>query len=374
MGEIWLPIDDTNQFLIENSMKLYGKNSNTQFVEFRNNPISSLIEFNLDSCDETSTPLHINLFPANSTHRLTHKIRQFESDMMVFDEGLITTHNTDSVHKFIKREYGKLNIELSTVPICDLVYGVDSKECVKDYMWRSEPKIDISPLIRIFIPVKLGDSTIKKIIDSLAEDLYWSGYNYSNRRKVKVSPKYKYKFDVYVVQFEAKFSDFEFNMADELYHITFGERNIRKILRNGLIPRSESPFLEYPDRVYLFNFHDNRPIDNRMKTMKSYARQRMKRGGQKSDCIYIIRFKKEKLLDWSEKSHGLVNHKEIEFHIDACYDGYVGKTGDSPAIFTYDNIPKDLIEPLGWKIEIKFIDDAIEFGNPTEVNYSQISQ
>ena len=53
MGEIWLPIDDTNQFLIEHSMELYGKNSNTQFVEFRNNPISSLIEFNLDLCDET---------------------------------------------------------------------------------------------------------------------------------------------------------------------------------------------------------------------------------------------------------------------------------------------------------------------------------
>lgn len=72
------------------------------------------------------------------------------------------------------------------------------------------------------------------------------------------------------MQFEAKYSDFPFKMADVLYHVV-PNRYIKKIIERGLVPCSKSNVFKYPDRIYLFNFDKSMPVPRMVSIMYDYC-------------------------------------------------------------------------------------------------------
>ena len=359
-------IDDEGVFdsrIFSISDSYYHKNMPT-ICPYRPYPPSDLIDFDKFPITESKYPLDTP--PAwciNNPNRLTALIREKESDVSYMSEGLIKTAKKELLHKIFKKSLIEhVPEELRNLKISALGTGTNNgDETVFDYAFFNEPEKEITPIARFVFAIyssgslEADDKAAGDIAKDIADELYCCGYNFSAIRRIADS-----KADVngkkaigYYIQFEAKFSDFEFEMAPALYHVTL-ERYIDKIKTRGLVPSSKSSLFRYPERVYLFNFHNEESASYQQKIMISYMRQRLMSifGHETGEAairskfdpkldkgFYIVKITRKKLMD-----SPLFTSGKLDFYIDACYDGQPMGTGKSPAIFTYNNIPANIIE------------------------------
>ena len=356
--------DELRDAVIAKSDEYYRKGIATT-RPYRTYPPSELLDFGGHPILEAKIPLsEPPMWCINNPNRLTDLIREKERHVCYLAEGLIQTANTDVLQKMFK----KVCVKHAPKELCDLkiadfnVNEIDKLqvggEKVIDYAFRNEPDMDISPLVRFLFAIyssgnsKNDDAEAARISGEITDELYFCGYNFSSVHRVPSRGSKHGGKDVllYTIQFEAKYSDFNFQMAPVFYHVTL-KRYIDKITSRGLVPSSKSSLFHYPDRVYLFNFHHNESSTERQKCMTSYMRQRLmsifnfeKDVSSKFDpeidkSFYIIKIKRDKLLQSQLYKAG-----KLEFYIDACYDGEIRRTDDSPAMFTYNTIPPSLIE------------------------------
>lgn len=197
---------------------------------------------------------------------------------------------------------------------------------------------DIDQLAVYFFPAYKGND-VKRHIAEIARKLQICGYDMSYCKKLentKLSEQYRDKIDVYRLQFEARYSQEVIKLSKTLYHVT-DEKNINKIRKQGLVPKSKSPEFKYKDRIYLFNTDD-------MKKAFEYKNLKVNNlkdnGIDTSDMKFcILKIDRDKL-----QASSLYKTGKITFYYDPCYGFGVKQLQDSPGIFTYNNIPRELIE------------------------------
>ena len=173
------------------------------------------------------------------------------------------------------------------------------------------------------------------LLKNLNDKMFSLGYNFAEKRcfNIQVQPLVNRKLILVQVIFETEFYEQKFDFSKVLYHVTFFNK-LEKIRKNGLVPYSKSYKFDYPERVYLFN-NSNEEI------ILKYAQQKCKATNNNYACILKISSEK---LQYSN----LYKSGKITFYIDTMF-----KTDDNDcnALFTYNNIPKDLISDYVLKIE-----------------------
>ena len=102
-----------------------------------------------------------------------------------------------------------------------------------------------------------------------------------------------------------------------IYHVT-QEKNVDKIIKNGLTPRFNNPLFSYPERIYLF-VEETPPdeIYNLTKQLKTVRKD------EKKHCLLIIDV--EKIPD------------NVSFYLDPNY---------GCGVYTKDNIPPSAIKEI----------------------------
>lgn len=142
--------------------------------------------------------------------------------------------------------------------------------------------------------------------------------------------------------FEAKFFEPKPELSDTLYHVA-PARYLEKIKRRRLAPKSKSDVFEYPERIYLFN---KASIMNVVEYgMKKLSMLKSRHGNSHVDdsCFCVFAIKKAKL----ERYRPYVEKKTV-FYFDPCYVGQSGGLKESKAIFTYNSLPRSLLEDIYW--------------------------
>ena len=316
-------------------LEYYGKDALSMFVEYRSVLMS---EYILDSVlvNPPKSPFddETRMYqPLNHPHRYTNLIRENEKDVAIMSEGLIDSFPVEKViSKYVKYCESILDDELIELGIhLKFRYDKNNPGLVgfNFPMWKDKKK---------------DSDTIADIIKCLSDEMFLYGWGLSASAKLDGCRNVPDDVDVWYIQLEEKFSEIKPELSDVLYHIV-PSRYIKKVMKNGLIPRSKSDRFSYTGRVYLFNNAD-------VETAKRYALKKISdiRKHHPSeyaddDGFYLLSIKKDNLLN-SE------HHKTPTFYLDSCYDGKLGGIKASKAIFTYDNIPIDMIEPTAWYYEV----------------------
>lgn len=214
------------------------------------------------------------------------KINLFKERLMTIDEGLIKTYPLDKSINFILKKYGLFKEQIQVQLFNNGITDVE--------------------IITVFLPAAAS----KNALGELKHDFKVCGYFPTNKPR-RINDKYialtfEPKFNVDVTTFVRE--NFQF-----LQHVTL-EKYVNKIIKKGLIPKSNNSLLDYPDRIYLMvgdklNFKQNAVISTVLKT--------------KEDSNYIV-----------VKIDVTRIPADVRFYADPM---------SIDAIFTHDNIPPDAI-------------------------------
>lgn len=275
----------------------------------------------------------------NHPTSLRHYICENEQDWCPTYEGLIATY---PIHKLIEKykTWCNKNLDktLRELPLSDVLptYFVGSSGKLVDRVVRLKR---FDQLVTFLLPAYKGKD-VKSQISEIVDDFYICGYDLSYFERFKdedVGEQYRDKFDVYKLQFEAKYSQEAITLSKTLYHVT-EVKNLPKIRKQGLVPKSKSPEFKYKDRIYLFNVEDIRQVFA-YKKLKMF--QLNKAGIDTSSMQFcVLRIDRDKLQNSSLYKSG-----KMTFYYDPCYNlTQIKQLQDSPGIFTYNNIPRELIE------------------------------
>ena len=193
-------------------------------------------------------------------------------------------------------------------------------------------------LMAFVVPYTIHDGS-DKIVKQLTDSMYVSGYVLSFSEDMKLTSKMqKLGVGLCLLQFEARYSRKTFNFSRYLYHIS-PSRYFQKIAQQGITPRLGSQFYKYPSRVYLFNqasisFAKDYGV---VKCLQMLEKKQQKWVNDNTFVVFAI--DSDKMT-----RHQLYKNGKMTFYIDPCYDGKIGGIQACEAIYTYSNIPLDLIE------------------------------
>lgn len=237
-------------------------------------------------------------------------------------------------------EYGEVNEGLmSTYP-----YKV-TVEKIKEYFGLSDNHIRVSinningeiKGIDILIP------SIKKNVRQMVKAMDYCGYFLSQPKDINDVPENEWV----VLSFEPKFqNDITMDLMNGfrfLFHWT-PTKHLEKILRNGLCPRSNNSFMNYPERIYLIASRNTNDIVAKGKALFFKAKDNNNCPNNEYDYIKDgVRHMRYTLLNVD--IHGLSN--DVRFYADYNF---------SDCVYTKDNIPPSVINSEGemiFKTKIK---------------------
>lgn len=351
----WANLCESNQDedeLLSKSRKFYRKTGFGFTYQARPRNVSELL-----SCNENYSliPSSFNGIPIvglNHPHRLVSLIREQEYEVEYIDEGLITTYPIEKVVALYKNFFkDKIPSELSKLRIGE-IYKKANKNRTQSKIYKYFAQdANNQPLIGFYFPIfKNGDVKIEQLIKEFVDRLYVCGYNLSNVSRIEdeyvIQPIKNKTIELFLATFEAKFFEPEAELSETLYHVT-PSRYFEKVKSQGLIPRSKSDRFQYPDRVYLFNKASISDIIRYGGIKLSLLKKHHSNQYVNDNGFYIFAIKKEKL----ESYQPYVDKKTI-FYYDPCYDGGMGGLEESKGIFTYNNIPRSLMEDTCWYYEV----------------------
>lgn len=288
-----------------------------------NQQVSRLLPTNLyevsyiDSykCRAINNPFSIA--PLVNEHEVKHNIK-------FLSEGLIKTYPTN---KFITWFKGKIKNdlpkELTKLKFSDIEQTNDNTILIDT--------IDFTPLINevsgsisFIIPFYKSDM-FKPFLDNIVNSAYIFGYDLTSVNKY--DHNLRYDIDVFIIQFEARFSNYKFELADTLLHVS-PLKAFEKIKKHGIVPKSKSSEFKYMDRVYLFNKCSQSIVID-------YGEYKMTQENDIGFCVFKIF--KDKLISDSQFKNG-----KLEFFVDTTFSDKIDL--DVDAIFTYNNIGLHLLD------------------------------
>lgn len=142
------------------------------------------------------------------------------------------------------------------------------------------------------------------------------GYNISNQymdgKKTSISTHVWKKDEDFIVYLNKRF-DSEVGVPEKLYHVT-NKKNLDKIKKQGIVPKTKNVIEQHPERIYLFGNE---------KISKNYLEE--KEFHSKEEYIILE-------IDMKVMINNIKLHKDPKFN------------EDSEAYYTYDNIPPNAIK------------------------------
>ena len=264
--------------------------------------------------------------PAN-LRKFIHSNPLFSASEKLLDEGLIRTYPTDMFMKeFKKLVNDQIPNELKTLTFDDI--GIEEYGNSNAFMFvdKSEEYDEISNQIAIVVPIYSKNAHNFNIwLNKSLEKLYAYGYILTSIEKLEHSKLPD--IDVLVIQFEAKYPSSAFKLADILLHVA-PYRYFEKIKKNGLVPKSKSSEFKYDDRVYLFN-------QCKESLVVEYGKYKAKSMNDNGFCVFKIQ--RSKLENDANYKNG-----KMRFYVDLSFE----TDNDVQAIFTYSNIPLNLLDDV----------------------------
>lgn len=282
------------------------------------------------------------IFPADErSERVLSRLSESQKQESYFDyriSGKYRGVTLDNPLRFCL-ECGEVNEGLmSTYP-----YKV-TVEKIKEYFGLSDNHIRVSindingeiKGIDILIP------SIKENVKQMVKAMDYCGYFLSQTENMEDIPENEWV----VLSFEPKFqNDITMDLSNNfrfLFHWT-PTKHLDKILRNGLCPRSNNTFMNYPERIYFIASWDINDVVRKGKVLFYKAKDNDNCLNDEYDYIKDgIRHTRYTLLKIN--THSLNNNirfhadYNIRFHADYNFSG---------CVYTKDNIPPSVINIEG---------------------------
>lgn len=307
--------------------------------------------------DETDprTPFSRQSFVClNHPSRLTDRIRENERTLSIYGESLTkTAPQRIAVDAYVKSCEKNLPNELYEITDRDINCGESGKRIVEFYT-STNPDVPVPFVLSFFLPFyRNDDGGRKRVIRNITDRMYSLGWSLSTHDFVK-EDDYEQPFDdenrkitLTSISFEAKYTDFDPVLYGYLYHVV-PSRYIEKVRKNGLVPKSGSSFFDYDERVYLFRVEDrvsmedyasNKTLGLRLKKNEEHEKRKNKDLDRTDDSgFYVLRIDVDEL-----KRSDLYRKGKLRLYLDPSFSREFD-CKDSIAVFTYNNIPKNMIE------------------------------
>lgn len=267
-------------------------------------------------------------FRISSPFNLRRLVQENEVNQNVkyrVEEGLVRSLPTDkfldSVGKWLEKN---LPTDMQNLTFKDIGEEDSDSSTILGTIDKTPENDGVSAMMSILIPVRKEDmAEFKSRLMSFIEDAYVYGYDLTSIDRYE----HKKMEDVVVlsVQFESRFSNDRFGMADVMYHVA-PLKILPKIRKNGLVPKSGSSEFKYKDRVYLFN---KCPLAR----MVQYGKYKAEETKDDGFCLFTI---------FREKIESLETFKDgkLNFYVDWAFDA----VPNVEAMFTYGNIPLSVMD------------------------------
>ena len=328
---------------IEKYRKFYRKSPCRAILNGKNWYPSKYANFDLENEQLISIQQLEKSICLNYPNRYTKLIREKEMKNIFVGEALIQTYPVKNLlDRYIKWFEKNVDERLQDITISNIM-GQRNKHLMKDFFGKNaslDTKLksyveiqddsfddpDINGIVTFYVPMFINQKkNFNKTLISLADSLYVCGWNLANHSIFHLDENDE--ICILMITFEAKYFDIDFEFGKYLYHVTKSS-SLKKIDKNGLVPRSQNAIYTYPDRVYLFNnISPNEMID--------YMYEKM--NGDNDNKFALLRIDSSKL-----QNDPLYKNGKMKFYID---QKYPTETHQHPvAIFTYNNIPRRLID------------------------------
>ena len=224
----------------------------------------------------------------------------------------------------------KLPHKLASVTFSQLYRDNDTAVVIASPVKTTDIDKDVSPMVCFAFPfwtedAQTANKLIKDFIDQAVEDGYF--LSYFDTVKCKYHDNLPQDVSICYLTFEAKYTQLDVQLESNLFHVTT-EEPLRSIAEHGLQPKAESKEFEYPPRIFLFNKADQ-------KLIFEYGKAKARRLGK--TVFYVIRVEKAKL-----EHSDLYQDGKIVLYLDPAFSQDDNST-DSTAVFTYDQIPIQLL-------------------------------
>lgn len=316
----------------------YQKDGICTCFEHRQRPVSSLLDFS----SVPQHPFEESLEPAwslNHPQRLVLAIREKEHAVQYTSEGLIKTYPISKLKDAYKRFFLKHTpSEFHSLKLKDVYSRANPKQAgvlLSDYCAQVTPE-----LISFVMPF-WKDQKTEETSRALVDELYVCGYNLSATVSMKQQlVKQPLKRDIKLVayQFEAKYSDTPVKLTSWIYHIA-PSRFFQKICKQGLVPSAKSKDFSYPPRIYFFNGPEMQSLRNYGKLKMLSLKKNFSNPFVADNGFYVFRVAKAKLEAYQQ-----FKDKKLVFYVDPCFKDASTAIGECPAVFTYGNIPRSLLD------------------------------
>lgn len=319
---------------IQRDRMIFSPSLPSFMYEHRSYNVSQCLDLNDDTI---VTPLRENCqySSLNHPHDIIESIKAFD-DSVYIEEALMNSWNIKEAVKHYRDVCRKVvPSDLQAIKMSELSPKGTNEKVIDHIIVKKSEDAFIGSFP--YILSKPYEDIVKSIVDKM----FVTGYFLAYTDKIPLTSQMtKHNVGICMMCFEKKFSKTTIDLSDVLYHVS-PIRYFKKIQKQGIVPTSKTTGLNHPERVYLFNKSD-------VKQTAGYGAMRICRSSKsiptdeyatfdKTFVVYAI--KKDKLMN-----HSLFKSGKLVFYIDPQYDGRIGGIQVCEAIFTYGNIPKELIE------------------------------
>lgn len=274
----------------------------------------------------------------NSIKQLTYE-NEMKKNVFFFSEGLIQTYPTAKFINVFRKSIDRIvPDELKELTFSDIQSWSDDKTVICKYIDKTSEIHGVSALVSFALPVfKSKLSTYNQKIKDIADSTRVFGYDLSTVDKLQHD--IRDDIVVLIVQFEAKYPNSKFEIADVLLHIA-PAKCFQKIKKQGLVPKSKSNEYSYMPRIYLFN-------QCSQKLALQYGQY--KANIEHDAGFYVFKIQKKNLISSPQWKNG-----KLSFYIDSAFEC----ENCIEAMFTYNNICLDLLDDVCLKYSLDDISNA----------------
>ena len=232
-----------------------------------------------------------------------------------------STRTVEQVIYRLKKEYDLKNWQFVKAQMCNKIEGITAETSV-----------------RIAIPL------LEKNREIICDILTQEGYYLAQEMPFNIPDKGTVDWALLCfAPIKSKNISSEIREMKYVFHTT-SEKNIRSILRGGLIPTSSSGRFKYPPRIYLWGENDITSARRYAVTLNSYS-------SETNEKYFLLRVKTEKIP--------LIN----EFYYDPLLNDAFFTTGEIPRdafeifeMISSEGVPLDVIS-LDYKNSIEWLED-----------------
>lgn len=196
-------------------------------------------------------------FAMNHPYSLLDAIREKDNNVYL-NEALLKTWSIDAAIKHFKHVFKEIvPHDLQDLTFDDLYDSPNNTGKLVDYCQIANND-GLIVFVFPFNMVNSGNTSglckeSEKLLKKFVDAMFVTGYFLSFAGDMKPTDKMmKLGIGLCSMQFEARYSRKVAKLSKILYHVS-PSRYFNKIAKHGIVPKSNSLNLKYPDRVYLFN-------------------------------------------------------------------------------------------------------------------------